>query len=140
MRLACAWEKIVNWLKYVIALALFMGSMAPDMASADRWRGHRHDSRAHIGLSIGVPLYWSWPSPYYAYPPPYPAYSPYYYPYPPAVTIPSSPPVYIEREDSEETAPRGQGYWYYCDRPDGYYPYVKECPGGWERVAPKPSR
>ncbi|MCK9608465.1 MAG: hypothetical protein M0R33_18655 [Methylomonas sp.] len=21
-------------------------------------------------------------------------------------------------------------YWHYCPNPEGYYPYVKECPGG----------
>jgi len=85
-----------------------------------------------------------WPSPFYGYPGPYYRYPPdYAYPpyaaYPPTVVVPSSPPVYIEREDDAAASPR-DGYWYYCDRPEGYYPYVKECPGGWERVAPRPSR
>ena len=28
--------------------------------------------------------------------------------------------------------------WYYCDNPQGYYPYVQQCPGGWRAVAPTP--
>jgi hypothetical protein len=32
-----------------------------------------------------------------------------------------------------------QPYWYYCERSKSYYPYVKECPSGWTRVAPQPS-
>jgi hypothetical protein len=30
-----------------------------------------------------------------------------------------------------------QNYWYYCQNPMGYYPYVKECPSGWMKVVPK---
>ncbi len=67
---------------------------------------------------------------------------PYYYPYnayPPAVvTVPSSPPVYIE-QGGGQTYPQGQSnYWYYCADSKAYYPYVKECPGGWQPVAPQP--
>jgi hypothetical protein len=27
-------------------------------------------------------------------------------------------------------------YWYYCRDPQGYYPYIKSCPGGWIPVVP----
>lgn len=86
-------------------------------------------ARTHVGVAIGIPL-----GPPAYYPPPY--YSPYYY-YPPPVTVVSPPPVYIEQgpapvESSQEY------YWYYCRKPDGYYPYVNQCPAGWERVSPQP--
>ncbi|MGH8127888.1 MAG: hypothetical protein ACRETC_05905 [Gammaproteobacteria bacterium] len=29
-------------------------------------------------------------------------------------------------------------YWYHCAAPDGYYPYVPECPGGWTKVPATP--
>jgi hypothetical protein len=29
-------------------------------------------------------------------------------------------------------------YWAYCQDPEGYYPYVQECPGGWVPVVPTP--
>ena len=29
-------------------------------------------------------------------------------------------------------------YWYYCQNPQGYYPYVNSCPGGWMKVVPQP--
>ena len=46
-----------------------------------------------------------------------------------------------EGDDIAEDGGRSaDGYWYYCESSDGYYPYVKECPGGWQRVAPRPSR
>jgi hypothetical protein len=77
-------------------------------------------SRVTLGLHFGFPVYYS---PWY-YPPPV------YYPYP-AVVVPPSPPVYVERDRPED-------WWYYCDQSKGYYPYVKECPGGWQRVSPVP--
>ncbi len=99
-------------------------------------------SRYSFGLYLG-PGFWGYPySPYYggygygAYGYPYPAY-PYY---PPAVvTVPSSPPTYIERGVPDAAAePMDSAYWYYCRDASAYYPYVKQCPGGWERVAPQP--
>ena len=30
------------------------------------------------------------------------------------------------------------GYWYYCNNPAGYYPYVKSCRGPWRAVTPTP--
>ena len=69
---------------------------------------------------IGAPLFW----PYYPYSWPY---------YPPAVVVaPPAPPTYIEQGGGDQ-------YWYYCTGPQGYYPYVKECPAGWQQVAPQPS-
>jgi hypothetical protein len=47
--------------------------------------------------------------------------------------VQQQPPVYTERQDVNEA-----GYWYYCDATKGYYPYVKECPTGWQKVAPRP--
>lgn len=33
----------------------------------------------------------------------------------------------------------GPGSWYHCNKPEGYYPYVKECRSGWEEVPASPS-
>lgn len=30
------------------------------------------------------------------------------------------------------------GNWYYCDSAQAYYPYVKECPGGWRATPATP--
>ena len=106
------------------ALLLLLGAGTSSPAWADRihFRGPR------VGVVIGAPLF-GWPG--YYYPPPY------YYP--PGVAAPSAPPVYIEQEPqaAPEPAPSGN-YWYYCSKPDGYYPYIKQCPGGWQRVVPQP--
>ncbi len=106
------------------------------------------DTSVRWGISIGVPWVWHYPPPAYrvypAYPYYYPPYSyspyynpyPYYYDYPPPV---SAPPQYIEKDAGTSTQANPAGYWYYCRKPEGYYPYVRECAGGWERVAPVPS-
>ena len=68
---------------------------------------------------------WWWGAPYYPY---YP-----YYASPPAV-IEQQPQMYVEPTPQEEE----QSYWYYCRKPQGYYPYVQQCPGGWLKVIPSP--
>ncbi len=49
-----------------------------------------------------------------------------------AVTPEPAPPVYAQ----PGTPPDQAGYWYYCQNPPGYYPYVTECPAGWVAVLP----
>jgi hypothetical protein len=62
-----------------------------------------------------------------------PPWYPYgYYAAPPAVVQPP-PQVYVEPQQPQ------QNYWYYCQDPQGYYPYVKTCPGGWMKVVPEPA-
>ncbi len=56
---------------------------------------------------------------------------PYYYYAAPPVVIQQQPPVYVQAERQTSN------YWYYCQNPQGYYPYVKECPGGWMKVVPE---
>jgi hypothetical protein len=61
------------------------------------------------------------------------------YLYPPVVVSP--PPVYVQPSPQVYVQPPApQPYWYYCDNPSGYYPYVQQCPGGWRQVAPAPPR
>ncbi len=105
--------------------------------------GHRHDrDRGHgnvrFGISIGVPIFGPrfYPAPYY----PYPAYAYPAYAYPPVVVAPASPPVYVEQSPAQAApAPaQAQGDWYYCPESKAYYPYVAECPAGWQRVPAQP--
>ncbi len=48
----------------------------------------------------------------------------------PPVVVQSSPTTYIQQE------PAAPAYWYYCQNPQGYYPYVTQCLGGWLTVIP----
>jgi hypothetical protein len=69
----------------------------------------------------------------------YGGYYPNYGWYPPTVvTVPVTPPVYIQQSPPVVQSYQ-PGYWYYCTNPQGYYPYVRECPYGWQQVAPVPS-
>lgn len=45
-------------------------------------------------------------------------------------------PTYIGPEEYYEEA--GDYYWYWCDDPEGYYPYVQECNDEWQAVPPQP--
>jgi hypothetical protein len=96
-------------------------------------RGHYPHHRPHFGVFIGP--YWD---PWY-YPPYY-----YYPPYGPPLVVEQAPPtVYIEQEGapSESTTPATPAqtnYWYYCEAQRAYFPYVQECPGGWQKVLPQP--
>ncbi len=50
---------------------------------------------------------------------------------PPVVVVPQQPQVYAQQNQQES------GYWYYCQNPQGYYPYIKSCPDGWLKVVPE---
>jgi hypothetical protein len=107
-----------------------------------RHHGHHH-SRARVDIIIGAPLAGSW---YYRTHPGYYAQPPYYaYSYPPAIAMQSSPPVYIERGDQQDEKQdqlqlqQPPAHYYYCTNPQGYYPYVRVCPRGWEQVPAQPS-
>ena len=60
------------------------------------------------------------------------------YGYQPIVAAPVAPPVYIQQEQPRPVQAQ-TNYWHYCQKPEGYYPYVKSCPGGWLQVAPQPA-
>lgn len=90
--------------------------------------GYRHgDHYGHpsFGLYFNAPLY-----PYLPY------QYPYYYP-PAVITVPVTPPVYIQ-QSPPALQQYPNGYWYYCNNPEGYYPYIKECPTAWQKVNPIP--
>lgn len=104
--------------------------------SSTRFVGPRH-SGGHFSGNIWIGPGWGYWDPFF-----YPYYYPYYYPYPayryyydsPTVVVPQEPQEYISPEpqqDEEQT-----GYWYYCKKPEGYYPYVERCPSGWMKVVP----
>ena len=96
--------------------------------------GHFH-GRPHVGVWLGS----GWGYGYgYGYGPgwygdPWYGY-PYGYPYGRTVIV-QPPPVYIEQGG----VPTAQ-MWYYCARPQGYYPYVKNCSTAWRAVPPNSVR
>ena len=140
-----SWPKsgLKGGFKIALLALILAGAASAELAWADRGRVHSH---ARVAVFVNPwPLFFPYP---YAYPGPY--YYPYAYPYPnyPAVVVtPATPSYYIEQ--GMETAPAnpsgtGSGGqtndWYYCRNPEGYYPYVKACPSGWQRVSPTPPK
>jgi hypothetical protein len=118
---------------FTFALILF-GGFASGSAMAQHFG---HGGGARFGFYFGAPFYGPgyYPPPYYAYPAygyPAPAYG-----YPPAAV---TPPAYVEQGVAQAApAPaQRQGDWYYCADSNAYYPYVKECPAGWQRVPAQP--
>ncbi len=93
--------------------------------------------RGYYGSGFNVWLggpWWYYPY-YYPYSYPYYPYYPYYYP--PAVSVPTEPQTYIEKQQREGTSAPA-AVWYFCPDSKSYYPYVKECPGGWQTVPAQP--
>ena len=135
----------------VIAIALASALMASTAwAYRGHGYGHHHHGGARVGLYIGGPVLgfssYGYPAYGYGYGYGY-GYAPYGY-YGPATTVimtPAAPTVYIEQSSAADsnggaspTGPASDGYWYYCSNPDGYYPYVKQCANGWQKVPPQP--
>lgn len=97
-------------------------------------------ARVYWNVGVGFPVYygssWSsgWGGGWYDL---YPAYGGWYGGWPGW-----SPPVVVEREpvvvQSFPPGPAPQSFWYYCQNPAGYYPYVSVCPGGWTPVPSTP--
>jgi hypothetical protein len=101
-------------LKIVLGAAFGVGCLVVSATASAGWHGH-------VGVWIG-PGPWWWGPPYY----------PYYYP--PVVV---ADPVYVQ-PDPVVQVPAPPNYWYYCRESNAYYPYVSQCPSGWEQVSPQP--
>lgn len=60
-----------------------------------------------------------------------------YYAYPDVAIAPAAPVAQVYA--APNSAPvASQGTWYYCQNPAGYYPYIKNCGGGWQQVPAQP--
>ena len=88
-------------------------------------RGHHHHSGHHkhrssytsFGFMFGMS----------------PGYYPWYGSSVVAVPVATGPVSYIQRSEGDAPA---EHFWFYCTQPQGYYPWVRECQGNWQRVRP----
>ncbi len=75
---------------------------------------------------------WGYPGPYYG---PYAGY------YGPPAVVYASPPVVTYASPPQPMVLAAQpepAVWYYCEASGKYYPYVQECPAGWQKQATTP--
>ena len=80
--------------------------------------GHHHHHHDRVGWWwIVGPSWFFYPAAVYPYPDPY---------------VPGE--LVLESQNAEGDP----AYWYYCEEPRGYYPYVAECSRTWQRVAAEP--
>jgi hypothetical protein len=130
-----------------VLILLVFGAAASESAMA------QHHGGVRFGINIGIPLFgpgyyppYAYPAPAYAYPAPAYAYPGPAYSYPaPAYSYPapaySYPGQAVAPSDPyAQAAPAPQHDWYFCPNSNSYYPYVRECPGGWQRVPAQPRR
>ncbi|MFZ6767197.1 hypothetical protein ACO0LM_08935 [Undibacterium sp. Di26W] len=141
----------MNTLKRILLVCSLLAVSFPAMAHSSHFR-----PRVSLGISINpFPIYYgarySYGSRYYPYD--------YGWPYYSSVVIAPSvsyvAPVtryteVIEQPYSNESNVISQPDvnpqnnvgkdWLYCHQPDGFYPAIKNCPGGWQRVPAATSR
>ena len=156
-----------SWKLVPVLLLLVFGAVASSSAMAQRGgrdggyghgggysHGNGHGGGVGLGLALGAalvglayysrPAYsypaYSYPGPAYAYPGPAYTYPGPAYAYPGPAVAPSA--GYVE-QNVPQAAPapaQPQEDWYYCADSNAYYPYVRECAEGWQRVSPTPPR
>jgi hypothetical protein len=133
--------------KILLILFFALATALPAQAGGSRGGYHGGNNYHHnggtrwvVGVNVGYPG-WGWPYygfspwayPYYPYYPYYPAY------YPAPVVVQQQPTTYVEQPAPQAQQQAPTGFWYYCADQGAYYPYIRECPAGWQRVAPQPS-
>jgi hypothetical protein len=113
-----------------------------------RWRAghwyHGWNGGRYTWWWIAGGTWYPYPAPVRPYPDPY---------QPPVVVVQQpqqQPPQYVQQSDPDanvtSTAPLPSApapssatqYWYYCASPSGYYPYIAQCQGGWQKVPASP--
>ena len=139
-------------------IVTILAAVALASAPAFAQRGHHGHGGGHFwgpfgGLVLGSAIVYSAMQPRTVYYQPRVTYWPYgpvamvgpdsasayyadpSYAGPPATSIP--PPPQGGAQVSALSAP-GSEWWYFCKDPNGYYPYVRDCKTGWEKISPTP--
>ena len=131
--LAVPKENAMSKLFKSVLIAVAIGSITTSSAWADpygyRVGGHGGGGWGALGLALfGTAVFLAATAP----PPPY-------YPAPVYVPQPYVPQTVVVTQAATAPAPAPQtNWWYHCDQPAGYYPYISTCPRGWTKVSPVP--
>jgi len=126
-------------------IILALSAATQTVSASDR---HFHGPRISFGFGIGIGhLGYPYPSKYSRndYPASNSPYQSMYYPEVLVSTVVTPAPVYFRQTEvvSTRTLQSAQiqpevsingSDWYYCHNPDGFYPSIKACPSGWQRV------
>ena len=116
-------KHVVRRIARVSLLVVLLVLLAAPPGDARGPRGHGRHHHGHGRVFVGVGPWWGGPPyPYWYYPPPYPR-----------VVVEEPPPVYIEQRSAEP-----DGYWYYCQSAQAYYPQAATCQEAWIKVPPRP--
>ena len=142
------WRRRAICLGQAIALGLFAATAiaATAPAYAQNWHYHGNNIRTftHYDYNAWRHGYWWqgrrsgrygwwWYASGIWYPYPRPIY-PYPNPYVPPVVVQPAPGW----APGPPPPPPATRVWYYCPNPQGYYPYVAQCYGGWQAVPATP--
>jgi hypothetical protein len=144
---------VIGTLALLLLSTLYIAPASAYGHGGGHYYGHGN-THIGIGIGIGLNLFPGYYRPYY-YPSVYYDY-PYYSNEVIVRAVPAPTTVYIEQPSSNDpNAPNyatsavppsvspsaGGSIWYYCHNPDGFYPSIKSCPGGWQKVPvlPPPS-
>jgi hypothetical protein len=130
---------------------LTMASFAALLPVSADARGHGGHGRGWgpglgigLGLGLGVDALLGWPGYYSPYQPyGYPYYYPNSYYYPPAApavtVVQQAAPQQVQVAPAPVAAPQAaQQFYYYCENPKGYYPYVRNCNAPFKPVPATP--
>ncbi|MBP6279517.1 MAG: hypothetical protein KA388_07115 [Rhodocyclaceae bacterium] len=123
----------------IVALAAMSLAWAAPASAQAHLHGHLHGHHhgyggPRVSLSLG-PHYGPWGyAPYF--------HDPFFYSRRwndrPIVIEQPAPQVYVEQPQAYAQAAPTNNDWYFCEAAQAYWPYIKECPGGWQRVVPQP--
>ena len=136
-----------RFVRNTIFAAATFAALVPSLSQAHG--RYYHGSRVGVGINLNLfpgfyhrPYYYAG---YYGYP--------YYYPevvvnpvilanpQPPVVYVESLPSNYSSTPNNQVTnvsPSQNENVWYYCHNPDGFYPSIKSCPAGWQKVPAHP--
>ena len=134
-------------IKAVLLSVALLVVTAPGIAQARGGHGgHFGGYRGGFGWGLGVGAFIAAPliaGSYYA--PPYYA-SPYAYPpnygYAPTYVDPAYAPTAYSQpaypQQYQVPVQQQTSAWFFCPSSNSYYPYVRQCPEGWQQVSPTP--